>query len=290
MSTLALSSTARSYWQLTKPGIIFGNLVTTSAGFVLASKGEFNLSLFLATLIGISLVMASGCVFNNYIDQDLDEKMKRTRNRPLVRGEMSKDSALLFGTILGILGTACLFLMTGVLPTTMALLGFFVYVVLYSFSKYKTVYFTLIGSVAGAIPPVVGYCAVSHSFDLCALILFTIVVFWQMPHFFAIAIYRLEDYIAGSIPVLPVKKGIFKTKIEMLLYMIAFTAASLLPFICGYVGYAYLITTLILGPTWLALCIKGFTCSNDRLWARKIFITSLIVIMGLSIAIPFSVL
>lgn len=289
MSTIALSSQARAYWLLTKPGIIFGNLVTTIAGFMLASKGHFNPFLFLSTLIGLSLVMASACVFNNYIDRELDEKMKRTRNRPLVRGDISEKAALVFGACLGILGISCLLFFTNFLAALIGLVGFFVYVILYSFSKYKSVHGTLIGSLAGAIPPVVGYCAVSHSLDLCALILFAIVVFWQMPHFFAIAIYRLEDYVAGSIPVLPAKRGIFNTKVQMLLYMIAFTCVSLLPFICGYAGYAYLTAACLLGSGWLWVCLKGFKCSNDKLWARQVFIFSLVVIMGISVVIPFSI-
>ena len=285
MSVATLKISARAYWLLTKPGIIFGNIVTTIAGFVLAAKGMFNPSLFLATLLGLSLVMASACVFNNYIDCDLDEKMKRTRNRPLVKGDMSKEAALVFGTCLGILGTACLLVFTNSLATLIALVGLFVYVLLYSFAKYKTVHFTLIGSIAGAIPPVVGYCAVSNALDICALLLFAIVVLWQMPHFFAIAIYRLEDYVAGSIPVLPVKRGILNTKVQILLYMIAFVIASLLPFFLGYVGYTYLTAACILGSAWLWICMKGFKCVSDHKWARQVFLCSLVVITGLSLSI-----
>ncbi len=290
MSTLTLKSTAKSYWILAKPGIIFGNITTTIAGFSLASQEHFNLGLFLATLIGISLIMASSCVFNNYIDRELDSRMARTKNRPLVKKHISEKAAFIFGTILGIFGMACLFLWTSMLATAIALTGFFVYIFLYSFLKYKTVYGTLIGSVAGAIPPVVGYCAVSHSLDLCAFILFAIVVFWQMPHFFAIAIYRLDDYVAGSIPVLPAKEGIFKTKVQMLIYMIAFIGAVAALFIGGYVGYGYLVLSLTLGIAWLIFCIKGFSCSNDKLWARQMFIFSLVVIMGIAITIPLAII
>ncbi len=289
MSVATLKVRARAYWFLAKPGIIFGNIVTTIAGFALAAKGMFNPSLFLATLLGVSLVMASACVFNNYIDRELDEKMKRTRNRPLVKGDMSYVAALVFGACLGVLGTICLLVFTNSLATLIALVGLFVYVLLYSFAKYKTVHCTLIGSVAGAIPPVVGYCAVSNSLDICALLLFAILVLWQMPHFFAIAIYRLEDYVAGSIPVLPVKRGILNTKVQILLYMIAFVIASLLPFFLGYVGYTYLTTACILGSAWLWICMKGFKCTNDHRWARQVFLCSLVVITGLSLSILCSV-
>lgn len=290
MVAATLKFTTRAYFLLTKPGIIFGNVMTTAAGFALASKAGFNFSLFLLTLLGISLVMGSACVCNNYIDRDLDQKMKRTRNRPLVRGDISGKAALIFAILLGIGGILSLVLFVNLLAAFLGAIGFFVYVALYSFLKYHSVHFTLVGSIAGAIPPVVGYCAVSHAVDLAAIILFAIVVLWQMPHFFAIAIYRLEDYREGKIPVLPVKRGVAYTKVQILFYMIAFTGAIVSPFVCGYLGYIYLLVSSILGGIWFWICMKGFTCDNDRRWARQFFLFSLVVIMGISAVIPFSVL
>jgi protoheme IX farnesyltransferase len=280
----------KTYFMLTKPGIIFGNVVTMVGGFALASKGHFNFWLFLATLVGLSCIIASACVFNNYIDRTADEKMIRTRNRALVKGLVSERNALAFATFLGFVGSFVLASCTNLLTLFMALVGYFVYVVLYSFSKYRSTYGTVVGSIAGAMPPVVGYCAVTNHFDIAAFILFMIVALWQMPHFFAIAMYRFNDYKAALIPVLPVKKGMYITKIHMLLYIIAFIIATLLLTLCGYTGYVYFTVVALLGFTWLGLCIKGFTSNNDTLWARKMFLFSLVVIMVLCAMISVDVI
>src|SRR3989442_676200 len=147
----------RNYYQLTKPGLVYGNAVAVIAGFALASRGNFNFTLFLETLIGISLVMASGCVFNNYIDRDIDAVMERTKDRALVIGAVSGRGTLVYGTLLGALGFLALALWTNLLTVIVALTGFFFYVVLYTIlSKRRSVYGTVIGSVSGAVPPVVG--------------------------------------------------------------------------------------------------------------------------------------
>ena len=290
LSLPAFTFATRTYCLLTKPGIILGNVITTAGGFVLASRSRIDFWLFLAVLSGLSLVIASACVFNNYIDRDADKKMTRTKNRALVMGVISAQRAILFALFLGLFGTLFLALFANLLTVVLALLGFFIYVVLYSFSKYYSMHGTLIGSIAGAIPPIVGYCAVSNCFDVGALILFTMIALWQMPHFFAIAIYRLDDYIAAAIPVVPVKKGIRTAKIQMLLYIVAFIVVSSMLALFGYVGNGYLIATALFGTSWLLLCIKGFKCASDKFWARKMFFFSLVVILGLCIVLPFSVI
>lgn len=278
----------KAYISLVKPGILFGNAITAAGGFALAARGHIDFRLFLATLAGLCLIMASGCAFNNYIDREADQKMKRTQNRPLATGFLSVRNALIFATCLGITGTLLLayinFLTAGI-----ALIGFIVYVCMYTFSKYRTTQGTLIGSVAGAVPPVVGYCAVSNHLDSGALILFTMIAFWQMPHFFAIAIYRLDEYAAASIPVLPLKKGIPKTKTYMIIYVAAFIISSLLLPFFGLIGKGYTLVAAILGFAWLILAVMGLTSTQDKLWARKMFIMSLIVVTGLCISIPCSV-
>ncbi|MCE5294427.1 MAG: heme o synthase [Chlamydiales bacterium] len=275
----------KEYWTLTKPGIIFGNAVTAIAGFALASKGNINVILFLAMLLGLSLVIASACVWNNYFDRAMDEKMARTKNRALVKGVISIENALLFGMILGLVGLSVLFIFTNVLTVAMAACGFFTYVVLYGYSKYKTSFGTVIGSISGAIPPVVGYTAVSNCIDLGALILFSIVVAWQMPHFYAIAMFRLDDYSKASIPVLPVSSGMLTAKVHSLLWVLAFGAASMLLTFTGYTGYTYLAVTTVLSRAWLTLSLKGFTTTNDQVWARKMFMLSLFIIMAQAITI-----
>ena len=275
----------KTYYLVTKPGIILGNLVTVAAGFALASKGHLNVGVFLATLVGLACVIASACVFNNYIDRHADEKMARTKNRPLVTGAISIRNAILFAISLGVFGILVLALFTNLLTVFIAASGFCIYVFLYSFWKYRTAYATEIGSFAGGVPPLVGYCAASGSLDGGALLLFLMIALWQMPHFFAISMYRCEDYAAASIPVLAIKKGMTTTKVRMLLYIVAFLVVTLLLTLCGYTGMAYLTTAALLGTAWLWLCIKGFKSANDKLWARHMFRFSLIVIMALSILI-----
>ncbi len=279
----------RNYYILTKPGIIFGNAITAIAGFFLASKGTCNIGLFIAMLIGLSLIVGSGCVFNSYIDKDIDEKMERTRDRPLVQNRVSDRNALIFGTALLCIGSYVLGAYTNPLTLILALSGFFVYTVLYTIYKLRSVHGTLVGSIAGAIPPVVGYCSVSNTFDMAAFILFMIVVFWQMPHFFAIAIYRFHDYKNAGIPVLPVVKGMYETKKQMLFYTIAFTISAIMLTVFGYTGYFYLTVTLLLCYRWLRLCIQGFSAKDDTIWAKKMFFFSLVIIMSLSIMIPIDV-
>lgn len=275
----------KTYYMLTKPGIIFGNIITMAAGFAMASKGHFNIPLFILTIIGLSLVIASAGIFNNYYDRDADAKMDRTKNRPFVTGKISSTNALLFATLLGFSGAFLLAYFTNYLTLFVALFGFFVYLVLYAFWKYRSFYGTLVGSVAGAVPPVVGYTAVSDRLDTGAALLFTLLVLWQMPHFFAIAIFRMKEYKAASIPVLPVKKGIFVTKVQILLYIIAFSLSALLIRYSGYVSSIYFLIALALCLAWIVLGCVGLFSNNDVRWARRMFIYSLVVIMTLCITI-----
>jgi len=291
IAILSRAHAAKSYCMLTKPGIILGNAMTAAGAFVLASKGQIDPFLFLATLFGLSLIMGSACVFNNYIDREADAKMLRTQNRSLARGDISANHALLFGAVIGLLGAITLSALTNLLCLSIALFGFVIYVLVYSFLKYRSTYATLIGSVAGAVPPVVGYCAVNPHVDLAAWVLFGIIVTWQMPHFFAIAIYRLNDYREANIPVLPIQKGILRTKIHMLFYIIGFIVVSSLLTIFGYTGDAYLFVALILGVVWLIIGLRGFKSANDAKWARKMFLFSLIIItvQFFAIALGFTV-
>lgn len=279
-----------NYYLITKPGIILGNLITVAAGFLLASKGAIDFPLFFATLMGLTFIMASACVLNNYIDRQVDKKMERTKNRALVIGLISGRNAIFFAMILGIIGNSILFLYTNLLTVLVAAIGFFVYVILYSLWKCRTIYGTAIGSIAGAVPPVVGYCAVSNHFDAGALILFTMLVLWQMPHFFAIALFHFDDYVAAGIPVLPVKKGMLKTKIHMLLYIIGFIFTSMLLTFFNYTGYVYLIVAMSVGAAWLWLAVKGFSSENNQIWGYRMFRLSLLLITSICFVIPFDII
>lgn len=275
-----------NYYLLTKPGIILGNLVTVAAGFLLASKGKFDFLLFLATLLGLAFIIASACVFNNYIDRHVDKKMQRTKRRPLAAGLINGANALAFGASLGIIGFLILLLFTNLLTALVAAVGFFVYVVLYSFWKVHTIYGTAIGSIAGATPPVIGYTAVSNQLDAAALILFAMMILWQMPHFYAIALLHFDDYKRANIPALPIKKGILRTKIHMTLYILAFIPAAMLLTFYGYTGELYLTVVSGLSLVWLILSLKGFFTSNDTLFGKQMFRFSLILIIALCIIMP----
>ncbi len=268
----------KDYYHLTKPGIIRGNLISTIAGFLLASKGNVKVGLFVATLMGISMVIASASVFNNYIDRDIDRKMARTKKRALVRGAITGRNALIYASILGVSGELILEIYTNWLTALITLFGFVMYVVVYGIWKRRSTLGTIVGSVSGATPPVIGYCAVTGRLDSAALLLFLILVFWQMPHFFAIAMYRLKDYATAGIPVLPVKKGLLVTKIQMLLFTLGFALASVMLTVLGYTGRVYFGVALAIGIGWTALCVQGFRVSDNSRWARQMFFFSLIAL------------
>ncbi|RXA95080.1 protoheme IX farnesyltransferase [Yersinia sp. 2105 StPb PI] len=274
----------KQYLQVTKPGIIFGNLISVVGGFLLASKGVIDYPLFLATLFGVSLVVASGCVFNNYIDRDIDRIMERTKNRVLVKGLIDPKVSLIYASVLGIAGMLLLYVAANPLAMMLAVIGFVIYVGVYSlYMKRKSVYGTLIGSLSGAAPPVIGYCAVTGQFDMGALILLLIFSLWQMPHSYAIAIFRFKDYQAANIPVLPVIKGISVTKNHITLYILAFMVATLMLTLSGYAGYKYLVVAAAVSAWWLGMALRGYKATNDIVWARKLFVFSIIAITSLSV-------
>jgi heme o synthase len=218
--------------------------------------------------------------------------MDRTKQRALVQGLIPGRHALVYGAVLLALGLLALILHTNLLTTLLALFGFLAYVVLYGYYKRRSPLGTVVGSISGAIPPVVGYCAVTGRFDLGAAILFLILVFWQMPHFYAIAMYRLQDYRAAGIPVLPIKKGYRETKVQILIYILAFIPVTLALTAFGYTGYTYLAVATLLGTGWLALGLTGLHTAHDQanqIWARKMFFFSLIVITVLSIMMSIDV-
>lgn len=269
----------KTYVMLTKPGIIFGNLVTACGGFFLASRGIIDFGLLLATMVGLSLVIASAGLLNNYLDRRYDEKMERTKNRTIAFKLICAKNIPFLASFLGILGFAFLVIYTNPITVLLALIGFFTYLALYAFWKYRSVHGTIVGSLAGAMPPVIGYCAVKGEIDLAVIILFTIMLLWQMPHFFAIAIHHLKDYAIAKVPVLPVVKGIYATKVHMLCYMITFVLSTfLLPFF-GYTGLYFIIGASILGFFWIAMCIQGFWRQDSEVWSKSIFRFSLLDIM-----------
>ncbi|MFC0269034.1 heme o synthase [Kushneria aurantia] len=278
----------KPYLLLTKPGIVFGNLISVTGGFFLASRGSIDPLLFFATVLGVSLVVASGCVFNNVIDRDIDERMERTRKRALVDGSIGVTTALLIAALLGAVGFLLLLFIANPLAAGVALFGFVIYVGVYSlYLKRHSVHGTLIGSLSGASPPVIGYCAVSGRFDAGALLLLIIFSLWQMPHSYAIAIFRLDDYRAAGIPVLPAVRGIAAAKRQTVAYIVAFGVASLLLFVAGYTGLVYLAVSLALSGWWLYVAITRYRREEDSRWARQLFGISIMVVTALSAVMAF---
>lgn len=239
--------------------------------------------MLIGTLAGIALVIAAACVVNNYIDRGIDAKMARTKKRALVSGAVSGRNALIYAALLGLFGFFVLQLYTNALTVFLGLTAVFTYIILYGVTKRRSVHSTLVGSIAGALPPVAGYTAVTNSLDAGALILFSIYALWQMPHFYAIGIYRIKDYKAAGLPILPVKSGLRITKIHMLFYTAAFIITSLLLTSFGYTGYVYMVIVSGVGLYWLWKGIKGFEVKDSDAWARQMFGTSLIVVMTLAV-------
>lgn len=264
---------------------MFGNLITAIAGFVLAVGTQIAPGLFAATLVGVWLVMASGCVLNNVIDRDIDGKMARTRDRVLVQKEVGPRAATLFGIVLGVVGFITLAVFTNWFAFGAAALGFFFYIGMYTMRfKRKSVYGAVVGSVSGATPPVIGYCAAAGRLDMAAVMLFLIMVTWQMPHFYAIAIRRAGEYRDAGVPVMPVARGVHRTKRSMLTFVIEFIVAALLLAMFVPMGIAYIAVALVLGIAWFVLAVRGMRITDDAhnvRWARQMFFLSIGVMMGL---------
>ncbi|MGR8033964.1 heme o synthase [Acinetobacter baumannii] len=279
----------KKYLFLTKPGILFGNFITTLGGFFLAAQGSIDILLLLLTLIGTTLVVASGCVVNNVIDQDIDTKMQRTQNRALVKKTISPTVALVYAFVLGVMGFSILWFGVNGYAFLFAMIGFIVYVGFYSlWTKRTSIYQTVIGSISGASPPVIGYTAVTHQFDVAALLLFLAYALWQMPHSWAIAIYRFDDYKNAGIPILPVARSIYRTKIECVIYILLFAAVLNGLYCFGYTNVFFLITFNALTAYWFYLSIIGFKAENDQLWAKRFFLYSVILITLLSLSFSFT--
>ena len=257
------------------------NVLTTAAGFLLASRGTIDLWLFTTTFIGTTLVIASACVLNNFLDQDIDTIMDRTKKRAIVSGEVKGSHAVIFSVVLGILGILILYRFTNLLVVVLGLVGFIVYVLFYGMlSKRLSIHGTLVGSVSGAIPILAGYVAVTNSIDIGAVLVFLALFFWQMPEFYSIAIYRLKEYKKANIPVMPVVKGVKNTTIQIFIYTILFVASTLLLTLYGYAGMTYFVVMALLGGYWLWLGAQGFDTEDPDKWARKMFRFSLIILLA----------
>lgn len=276
----------KKYFSLTKPGIIAGNALAAFAGFSLAAHGEVISWLLPAVLLGIAMVIGGSCVLNNVLDRDIDARMRRTMGRGLVDRTISVQGALAFALILISLGLLVLWYSANLLTAALACFGVFAYVCVYSmWAKRTTAYATEIGSISGGLPPVIGYVAVTGSIDVAAVLLFVILCGWQMPHFFAIALRRMDEYAAACIPVLPLTKGIRATKMRMSVYMVLFGAALISLYGYGYVGMLYLAIMIPAWCVWLVVFVRGLNNPDTVAWARKVFLFSLVFLPLLALSI-----
>jgi protoheme IX farnesyltransferase len=277
---------SRSYLQLIKPGITLSNTISGVAGFFLAASFvAFSWTAFVGAIGGIAFIIASACVMNNILDRDIDKRMKRTAKRDVANGVISIPKALVFGIAMGIIGFGLLAFLTNTLTVLLGIVAYVWYVAIYGLAKRTTVYSTLIGGVAGALPPVAGYTALTGNIDAGAIVLFLILFFWQMPHFYAIAMFRQSDYASAKLPVWSVKYGMKSSKLQILLFTIVFAIVFALPTVFNYTGVVYLVGSLALSGYWLYKGISVYNKVDDIKWARTMFGVSLLVMLSMSLLI-----
>jgi len=268
-----------NHFEVVKPRIIIGNLISLIGGFFLASRGTVIWKLLFFSLTGTLFVIASACVFNNIIDIDLDKKMNRTKNRVLPKKLMSIKYACVYGIVLAILGSIIIYFYVNKLCFYLIIFAFFMYVFAYTlFTKKYSVYSTFIGSFSGAIPPVIGYCSVKNKIDLCSLLLYLSLIFWQMSHFYSISLFYLEDYKKSGMPILPIYKNIKTTKICIILFIILYIINNVALFYFSYIKIKYFTTLGMFSILWLFLATYGlFRKVNLYLWSKFLFIFSLLI-------------
>lgn len=276
-TTIEETSAWKDFLALIKVGIVNSNMITTFTGLWLAlhfSGASFlgNLDLVFYSLAGSVFIIAGSCSFNNYYDRDIDHLMERTKNRPTVTGKVSIPKVLALSLGLIAIGLVLLAL-ANITTALIGFIGVFAYIVLYTMvSKRRYVSNTIVGSISGAIPPLIGWAAVDPNLDLLAWVLFAIMFLWQPPHFYALAMKRVEEYRAANIPMLPVVKGFKATKRSIILWV---TTILFVPFFLTPLGTPLVVLAAILGAGWFILAIKGLTMKDDLKWARIMFIYSL---------------
>jgi protoheme IX farnesyltransferase len=246
------SETIRAYVALTKPRIVELLLVTTVPAMILAARGWPPLDLIWWTLLGGSLAAGSANAINCYLDRDIDELMARTRRRPLPAHEVEPDRAMLFGLVLGVISFVELAWFVNLISAFLALLAIAFYVVVYTLIlKRTTPQNIVIGGAAGALPPVIGWAAVTGNVGLPALLLFALVFYWTPPHFWALSLRIRKDYAAAGVPMLPVVRGVPETTRQIGLYSILLVAISLVLWSVAHMGLVYLAAAIVLGAIFL---------------------------------------
>jgi heme o synthase len=242
----------RDYLELTKPRVVALMILTSVIGMLLAVPGMVPIDVLIFGNLGIALVAGSAATINHYVDRRVDLHMARTQNRPVATGRLSAAEALGFAAVLGAMGTAILVVFANVLTALLTIAALVGYAVIYTlFLKRATPQNIVIGGLAGAAPPLLGWVAVTGEVHPYSLLLVLIIFAWTPPHFWALAVHRQEDYAKAEIPMLPVTHGEKYTTLNILLYTLLLIAVSLLPYVFGQFGWIYLAGALILGARFL---------------------------------------
>lgn len=242
-----IASYTRAYYQLTKPKVVALLVLTAVVGMMLATPGLPALWLIMSASLGIAMVSGAAAAFNHVLDQKIDAQMARTYMRPLPKGRLTSQQAIIFACLLAVAGFLLLLVAVNPLTAYLTLLGLFGYAVVYTLLlKRATPQNIVIGGVAGALPPVLGWTAITGTVTSEALLLMMIIFAWTPPHFWALAIHRVNDYAKAGIPMLPVTHGIEFTKTLILLYTFLLMAVCWLPYLIGMSGLVYLLASLYL--------------------------------------------
>jgi protoheme IX farnesyltransferase len=261
----------RDYLELTKPNVIALMILTSVIGMALAVPGMVPIDVLVFGNLGIALVGGAAATINHVVDRQIDIHMTRTQNRPIATGRLSPTQALIFAGILGSLGTAILMVFTNMLTVVLTLATLVGYSIVYTlYLKRATPQNIVIGGLAGATPPLLGWVAVTGEASPHALLLVLIIFAWTPPHFWALAVHRQEDYAKAKIPMLPVTHGERYTVLNIFLYTLLLIAVSLLPFVFGMFGWIYLIGALVLGVRflyWAIVMMRG----KDKASGMKTF-------------------
>ncbi len=274
-SQIPLTTSAKAYFETTKPKVVALLVFTAIVGMLLASPGVVPLDVLFFASLGIALAAASGAAINHVVDQYIDGVMGRTKGRPLPTGTLSSQSVLLFALFLGVLSMFILSYTVNILTALLALTALIGYAVIYTmFLKRHTPHNIVLGGAAGAMPPVLGWTAVTGEINSEALLLFLIIFIWTPPHFWALAIRRKNDYAKAGLPMLPVTHGIAFTKLQILLYTFMLLAVSLFPFVTQMSGLIYLCGALSLGIGFIFHAYRLFKTEGDT-YAMKTFAYSI---------------
>lgn len=274
----------KSYYHLSKPGIIRGNLIAAVAGYLFASAWSIDWTVFVGLVTGLALTIAGACATNNYLDRDIDAKMKRTTKRALVRGDLSSAQAITYAVITTLVGIGTLAVSQNTLTTTLAAFAWFAYVVLYGYAKRVTVHGTLVGCISGSIPLVAGYTAFMGQFDFIALQLTALMTTWQMAHFYGIALYRLQDYKSANIPVMPAVYGQRVTKWQVLGYIALFNAVVVWMAITQSLQLVAASVLLVIAASWCMRAVLSWQKAGHE-WGKSVFLHSLIVMLAMSLVL-----